>query len=66
MVGALCASLADMVTGAQLSATVTVTTTYYYSWDFPFYALISGFGLVVIAEVLRRGAVMREDLEDTS
>jgi len=67
VVGALCASLADMVIGAQLTATVTVDPTYpYYDWDFPFYALISGFGLVVIAEVLRRGAVLREDLEDTS
>ncbi len=55
-----------MVIGAQLSATITVDQTSTYSWDFPFYALISGFGLVVIAEVLRRGAVMREDLEGNS
>ncbi|MDQ3988356.1 MAG: DUF2975 domain-containing protein [Actinomycetota bacterium] len=63
--GALAASLAEMIIRAQLSATLTVSGVGYYSLDFPFSAVISGFGLVAVAEFLRRGGLMREELEGT-
>ncbi len=63
--GAVGAYLAESIIRAQLYAALTVARTPVYTWDFPFYAVISGFGLIVVAELLRRGGMMREDLEGT-
>lgn len=63
--GAVAAFVVESIIKAQLFAALTVSRTPVYTWDFPFSAVISGFGLVVVAELLRRGGMMREDLEGT-
>lgn len=63
--GAVGATFVEMIIKAELSAALTVSGTRSVYWDFPFYAVISGFGLVVVAELLLRGGMMREDLEGT-
>lgn len=66
--GALLAALAEMILLGLLGG--AVTTEQVSTYDFailltPGYALISGIGVLVIAEVVWRGAALRKDLEGT-
>ncbi|MFN2495619.1 MAG: DUF2975 domain-containing protein [Pseudonocardiaceae bacterium] len=62
---ALLAALAEMILLGVLGGAVTTQQVPLFDFDIPGYALISGIGILVIAEVVRRGAVMREALEGT-
>jgi hypothetical protein len=65
LVGAPLAAVVEAVLHGLLSRTVTTNEAFAYDWDTPGYAIISGLGLLVIAEVVRRGVEMRKDLEGT-
>lgn len=63
--GALLAALAETILLGLLGGAVTTQQVSTVDFDIPGYALISGFGVLVIAEVVRRGVAMREALEGT-
>lgn len=65
-VGALVAALAaEAIIHGLLSRSVTIDRLFFFDWDTPGYVLINGLGLIVVGEIVRRGAAMREDLEGT-
>jgi hypothetical protein len=65
VVTALVAAALEGVARGLLAATVTSRHTFVLSWDFPGYAGIGGVGLIAVAEVVRRGVLLREDVEGT-
>lgn len=66
VVGAIVASVAEMIIRSVLGTTVRADGIYYFDLDFPGYALIGGLGVIAMAGIVRRGAVLREELEAQS
>jgi hypothetical protein len=63
--GALTAAVLEALARGMLSAMVLTSDRFVFSYDVPGGALIGGLGLLAVAEVVRAGARMREDLEGT-
>lgn len=63
--GALIAALVEAVAGGLLARAVLTDHRFLFDYDLPAGAVIGGIGLLAIAEVLRHGVRMREDLEGT-
>jgi hypothetical protein len=65
LVAAPAAAALEGVAKALLAATVTTRHEFTPGWDFPGYAVIGGAGLIAVAEIVRRGVLLREDVEAT-
>lgn len=63
ILGALVAALTTAIAQGVLTRTITTDRTFLFDWDTPGYTLVTGLVLVVVGEIVRRGAAMREDLE---
>lgn len=65
LVGALVAELVEAVAQGWLSAVVLPAHGFLFDYDLPTGAVVGGAGLLAVSEVVRRGMLMREDLEGT-
>lgn len=65
LAGALAAALLEAVAGGLLAMTLLGEDGLVFEYEFPGGAVIGGVGLLAAAEIIRRGAGMREDLEGT-
>ncbi|MBC6458977.1 DUF2975 domain-containing protein [Actinomadura sp. HBU206391] len=65
VIGVLAASVTESAIQGLTLAAVTSDGSFLFQFRLPFEALLGGMGLIVVAEVVRRGAIMREDLAGT-
>ncbi|MDQ4020226.1 MAG: DUF2975 domain-containing protein [Actinomycetota bacterium] len=65
ILGALVAALTTAIAQGFLTRTITTDRVFLFDWDTPGYTLVTGLVLIVIGEIVRCGAAMREDLEGT-
>jgi len=65
ILGALVAALTTAIVQGVLTRTVTTDRVFLFDWDTPGYTLVTGLVLIVVGEIVRCGAAMREDLEGT-
>lgn len=65
LLGALTAAALEAVARGLLAMNLLRDAAFVFDFDMPGGAVIGGFGLLAVAETIRRGTDMREDLEGT-
>jgi DUF2975 family protein len=65
LLGTLAAALVESLAQGWLTAELLPTHGFVFDYDLPTGAVIGGIGMLAIAEIVRRGVRMREDLEGT-
>jgi hypothetical protein len=63
VIAALASALVEAVARGLLADRVLVQGRFAFDFDFPTGAIVGGIGLLAVAEILRRGERLREDLE---